>query len=483
MTLHCWRTSLEFMLNNTDENTPRLASPEEITHALKVSTASAVGGFLLFVLACSITYWFFEARAARYQFDIWVVGSVIVLSIWFLLNVALLFRKPTTRELIRIWAPASKFVLLGADAIVVASIWLLLPFADQTTMLCMMTLYTMLIPTQVLCSPENTEIIRIGIVSVLGSLVAWLLLKGGAIETAFAVFFFSSGVLFFFVSDIIRRSVRSAVTARLLSDSIALKLEKAYAEVALQRDAKTHFIAAASHDLGQPLQAANLFFDQAMRASDEATRNKAAQGVRRSFEAADQLLSHMLNHLRLEADAVEPQLSLVNIAENLQRLRLQSLPLASQKDIEIRVAPCNAQVLVDPTLLDRALGNLLNNAIVHSGASKVLIGCLHVKGSRLRVYVIDNGVGIGSADAKHVFNDFYRGSDSVAKVKMGFGLGLASVKRIALLMEGVAALDERWMNGAAFYLEFPRRNRRSKENGDKVRLNERRKSHADVPNL
>jgi two-component system, sensor histidine kinase len=470
------------MLNNTDENTLRLATPEEITHALKVSTASAVGGFLLFVLACSITYWLFKDRASRFQFDLWAIGSLIVLSIWFLLNAALLFRRPTTRELIRVWAPASKLVLLGADAIVVASIWLLLSFADQTTMLCMMILYTMLIPTQVICSPENTEIIRIGIVTVLGSLVAWMLLKGGTIETALAVFFFSSGLLFFFVSDIIRRSVRSAVSARLLSDSIALKLEKAYAEVALQRDAKTHFIAAASHDLGQPLQAANLFFDQAMRASDDATRNKAAQGVRKSFEAADQLLSHMLNHLRLEADAVEPQLSLVNVADNFQRLRMQNLPLASQKGIEIRIAPCNAQLLVDPTLLDRALGNLLHNAIVHSGASKVLIGCLNVKRYRLRAYVIDNGVGIGSADAKHVFNDFYRGSDSVAKVKMGFGLGLASVRRIAILMGGAAALDERWLNGAAFYLEFPRRNRRSKENANNV-LIERRKSHADVPNL
>jgi signal transduction histidine kinase len=470
-----------FSPKTTDQQ--RLATPEEITHALKVDVVSAIAGFCLFTLACCITYWLFASRASQDRLNQWTIGSMVVLSVWFALSLALVIRKPTTRELIQIWAPASKFVLLGSDLIAAGSVWLLLSYADQPTMLFMMIFYTMHLPTQIICSPQNTEIIRVGIFTVLGSAVAWLLLKGGDMQIALAILLAGLGVLLFFVSDSIRGSVRTAVSARLLSDSAALKLEKAFAEVASERDAKTNFIAAASHDLAQPLQAANLFFDQAMRATDESARNKAAQGVHRAFESADQLLSHMLNHLRLEADAVEPQLSLISVAASFQRLKSQSLPLAQQKGIDIRVAPCSVELLVDPSLFDRAIGNLLNNAIIHSGATKVLVGCLSAKDYRQRIYVIDNGVGIGTADAKHVFNDFYRGSDSMAQRRTGFGLGLASVRRIAILMGGVAVLDNRWLKGAAFYLEFPRRNLRGKDSSVKVVPIERRTSHADVPNL
>ena len=75
---------------------------------------------------------------------------------------------------------------------------------------------------------------------------------------------------------------------------------------------------------------------------------------------------------------------------------------------------------------------------------------------RLRLYVVDNGmgIGIGSIDAKHIFQDFYCGSDSRERVKTGFGLGLSSVRRIAELMGGSAGLDPRWIRGSAFYLEF-----------------------------
>ena len=112
------------------------------------------------------------------------------------------------------------------------------------------------------------------------------------------------------------------------------------------------------------------------------------------------------------------------------------------------------QLWLDPALLDRAIGNLVHNAIVHSGATKLLMGCRHAGAQRLRLYVVDNGVGIGSMDAKHIFQDFYRGSDSRERVKTGFGLGLSSVRRIAELMGGSAGLDPRWIHGAAFYLEF-----------------------------
>jgi signal transduction histidine kinase len=444
------------MVERSSADPSRLATADEIKHALKVNPASALLGFILFCMACALAFWLFEPIVPILRLIYWSNGTAAILLVWLCLTIAIVFRKPSTRELIQVWAPAAKFVLLGADCIVVASIWLFLPFADQATAMAMMIIYTAHLPVQILCSPENTEINRFGIVSVLGSLLAFLLLHNVPHAKPIAIFFCSFAVLLYFVSDVIRRSVRDAVSARLVSDATARKLEVALVEVATERDAKTRFIASASHDLGQPLQAASLFFDQAIRATDELAKSKAIVGVQRSFAAADQLLSHMLNHLRLEADAVEPQVSLIDLAHSFERLKAQHLPLADQLGITIRIAPCSFALMLDPSLFDRAMSNLLSNALTHSGAKKVLIGCRSLANERLRIYLLDNGVGIGAADAKHIFNDFYRGSDSIAHSKIGFGLGLSTVKRVAEVMGGRAGFDERWLHGAAFYLEFPR---------------------------
>ena len=432
----------------------RLATREEVQSALKVQMSVALVGHALFAVACYITYRTFATRAPAGKVVPWAIGTAIFLAVWLALEMMVVLRRPSTRELIQVWVPTAKGVLLGSDVVVVASIWLLLPHADQATTLMMMVFYACHIPTQVLGSPETTEVNRIGIVAVLGSAMAWLLLQGGELELMVAAFLAVFSVMLYYVSDVIRRSMRDSVAERLASEKAADALQRALDAVASERDAKTRFIAAASHDLGQPLQAANLFFDQAMRARDEGTRALAAQGVQRAFASAEQLLSHMLNHLRLEADAVQPLLSQIELGQCFSRMRSQHLPMATTQGVALRVARGRCQLRLDPALLDRAVGNLVHNAIVHSGASQVLMCWRSAGAQRLRIYVLDDGVGIGSIDAKHIFQDFYRGSDSRERVKTGFGLGLSSVRRIAELMGGSAGLDARWIHGAAFYMEF-----------------------------
>jgi two-component system, sensor histidine kinase len=437
--------------------TPRSnsATPEEVTHALKVNIYAAIIGHIFFSVACYLTYRAFAHLVPERTLWIWVVGTCVVLFIWLILELAIWFRRPSSQELISVWAPAAKGVLLGSDLIVIASMWLFLPWADEATVLMMMAMYALLVPTQMLCSPENTEVNRIGVVLVQGSAVVFLLMRGGEREFYLAMFFLVGGIALFALSDVVRRSMRQVVSQRLSSENIAHELEKLVDAVARERDAKTMFIATASHDLAQPLQAASLFFDQTLRATDEAAKSRGAVGVQKALAAAEQLLSHMLNHLRLEADAVEPHPSRIELRHCFARLMAQFSPAAANANIALKLLRTSRSVYLDPALLDRALGNLLGNALIHSGAKKVLIASRRVRRTHLRIYVIDNGVGIGSVDAKHLFEDFYQGSDSKALVKTGFGLGLASVRRIAGLMGGSAGLDSRWKGGAAFYLEFP----------------------------
>jgi len=262
------------------------------------------------------------------------------------------------------------------------------------------------------------------------------------------------GVVLLVLGDRVAATVRATVAARLASDDTARRLDQMLVEVAAERDAKTRFMAAASHDLGQPLAAAALFFDQSLRARDDLARARAADGVRRAFAAADQLLSHLLGHLRLEADAVEAHASPVAAGPLLARIVAQHVPAAAAAGIDLRVARGSADLLLDPSLIERAIGNLIDNAIRHSRGRRLVCG-IRRRGSMVRLWFIDDGIGVAPIDAPHIFDDYYQADAGRGATRSGFGLGLASVRRLAALMGGCADLDPRWLRGAAFYLEFP----------------------------
>jgi signal transduction histidine kinase len=203
------------------------------------------------------------------------------------------------------------------------------------------------------------------------------------------------------------------------------------------------------------LQAVALFFDQSLRAPPGVLRDAAIDGVRNALASADELLSHMLGHLRLEADAVEPHRSSVALPALLKRIATRHAPAVKAAGFNLSVAAHSLVLALDPSLIERALGNLIINAVTHSHGGRILLAARRHGADAIRIWVIDDGVGVGRTDAKHIFDDYYQGSNQYGRARAGFGLGLASVRRLATLLEGAAGLDPRWRRGAAFYLEFP----------------------------
>ncbi|UVO53566.1 sensor histidine kinase KdpD [Sphingomonas sp. SUN039] len=384
----------------------------------------------------------------------WAVCVALFWASWAIILIVMAIRRPDAAESVRVWSRAAQFLVIGSHTLAVWAIWAFLPYCPQALRFMLAALLMCNSPCQIICTPENVAVNRIGVVATSGSLVLWFVMAGGATEWAFAAFAGVFGLIQFVFCSIARNATDATVAARLESDAAARRLERALADVAEERDAKTRFIAAASHDLGQPLQAASLFFDQTLRAPDPDQRNRAADGVRKAFASADQLLSHMLNHLRLEADAVDPHFARFSVGAAMGRIAAQFGPAAGSAGIDIRLVKSRAQLRLDKVLFERALGNLVSNAIEHSGAKRIVIGA-RASGDRIRIWVIDDGSGIARVDAGRIFDDYYRGSDSRAAVKSGFGLGLSSVRRIAILMHGTAGLDPRWLGGSAFFLEFP----------------------------
>ncbi len=220
------------------------------------------------------------------------------------------------------------------------------------------------------------------------------------------------------------------------------------------RDARTRFLASASHDLGQPLQAARLFFDQAIANPAGPARDAAVRGVNWAFDATESLLGQMLDHLRLEAGQVSVGIEAVMLGPVLSTLAEMHEPAARLARADIIAVPTRLAVLGDRALIDRAIGNLISNALRHAQARRVLIGARWTAG-RVRIWVIDDGIGIPATDLPQLFDDHFQGSNHGDEVRGGFGLGLASTRRLAGLMQGSAGIDRRWPGGSAFWLELP----------------------------
>jgi signal transduction histidine kinase len=230
--------------------------------------------------------------------------------------------------------------------------------------------------------------------------------------------------------------------------------EAALREVAAERDAKTRFLASASHDLGQPLQAARLFFDQTLRSHDPAQREAAARRVGWAFDTTEGLLRQILDHLRLESGAVAPRLGRVDVGPLIARVAEMNEPAARMAGVTVHALPSRLQAQADVLLCERALGNLLANSLRHAKARRVLVGARrHL--DRIRLWVIDDGVGISDEDAPRLFGDYVQGSNHGDEIRGGFGLGLASARRMAGLMDGHVGLETKWRAGSAFWLELP----------------------------
>jgi signal transduction histidine kinase len=241
--------------------------------------------------------------------------------------------------------------------------------------------------------------------------------------------------------------MQDAYQARIAAETARTEAENA-------RDAKTRFLASASHDLGQPLQAARMFFDQAMRSDAGEKRDKAVRGVHWAFDASEQLLGQMMAHLQLESGVVEPRLEALVIGPLIAEVADMNEPAAGLAGVSIHAMPCRLTVLADSALFERALGNLIGNAIRHAKARRILIGARAHQG-RVRIWVIDDGTGIAPTDIPRLFEDYVQGSDHGEEIRGGFGLGLATTRRLARLMGGDAGLEAKWVNGSAFWLDLP----------------------------
>ena len=213
---------------------------------------------------------------------------------------------------------------------------------------------------------------------------------------------------------------------------------------------KTRFLAAASHDLLQPLHAARLFTAALER--DAAGRNRElVHHVSDAIIAAEDLLRALLDISKIDAGGVNPRPEPVDLSEFITALAESLRPLAGEKGLDLRIAPCPGAVRTDPGLLRSVLQNLLTNALRYTPRGAVLIGTRR-RGDEWRIDVIDTGVGIAADQIGAIFGEFTR----LGEVEVeGLGLGLALVERITRLLGGRIDVASVPGKGSRFSLILP----------------------------
>lgn len=232
------------------------------------------------------------------------------------------------------------------------------------------------------------------------------------------------------------------------------ELAEAKAEAERANAAKTRFLAAASHDLVQPLHAARLFLAATEREPLAVESGQLLDRIGDSLQAAEQLLSGLLDISKLDSGALPVQRETFAASQALDPLAREFEALAATRGLRFRYRPTRALLRTDPTLLRRVLQNFLGNALRYTRQGGVLLGSRRVPGG-LRIEVWDTGPGIPADKQREIFEEFRRLHSQDATGERGLGLGLAISERIARLLGHPLNLRSRLGHGSVFSITVP----------------------------
>lgn len=240
-----------------------------------------------------------------------------------------------------------------------------------------------------------------------------------------------------------------------LRRSFETALVKAKTEAEAATASRTQFVAGASHDLRQPLNAAVLYLESI---NQKGLRESDAQGLRGiglALENLDGLLATLLDISRLDSGGLQPDPSDFYVQPLFDRLANEYGAIARTGHLELKAMATTAVVHSDLMLLETVLRNLLSNAIKYTDTGRILMG-LRRRGDRVSIEVRDTGVGISKEHVVRIFDEFWRAPGSGESGKGSAGLGLSIVERICQLLGTNIQVYSELGKGSTFMLELPR---------------------------
>ncbi len=234
------------------------------------------------------------------------------------------------------------------------------------------------------------------------------------------------------------------------------ELHKKIEEAQMATQAKTRFLAAASHDLRQPTHALGMFVARLAQLQHNAEARQLIENLECSVQALQDMLDGLLDLSRLEAGAIKAQIRAFSLNPVFDQLRAEFGVVAADKGLRLRIRACDVAVLSDPALLHRILLNLLGNALRYTQQGWVLLACrCTADGTQVRIEIRDTGIGIAPEHHAAIFNEFYQVDNMTRDRSKGMGLGLNIVARSTQLLGHRLQMRSRLGHGTCFSLEVP----------------------------
>ena len=231
------------------------------------------------------------------------------------------------------------------------------------------------------------------------------------------------------------------------------ELSLAWKSAEMADRAKSSFLAAASHDLRQPLQTLKLLQAalEPHHPSGEA-RNLVA-GIGQSLDTMTSILSSLLDVNRLESGNLRPSVSEFSVSEIFEPLAGDFVAPVQERGLRLRIVRSELIIRSDRRMLAEMIRNLLSNAVRYTDRGRILLGCRRA-GDNVRIEVWDSGVGITEDQLPHIFHEYYQGTGGAERG--GFGLGLAIVKRLGEILDHRVEVRSIAGKGTRFFIEVPR---------------------------
>ena len=264
-----------------------------------------------------------------------------------------------------------------------------------------------------------------------------------------------------------KMAVRKSIDLRLenlgLVDDLLIKnsqAEHAREDAEQAYISKSKFLAAASHDLRQPLHALGLFVDALESRINYPDVRGIVDNIRISTDALGDLLNGLLDISKLDAGVLEPVATDFQLKPLLQRIQTDFTELASNKLLELKIVDCGLSVETDPSMLERILRNLVSNAIRYTRQGSVRLECRRDE-DRVLITIHDSGTGIAAMEIDSIFDEFYQIENPERDRRKGLGLGLAIVKRLADLLDCPITVRSTPGKGSVFCISVPYANKPS----------------------
>jgi signal transduction histidine kinase/CheY-like chemotaxis protein len=428
-----------------------------LAEQIKLVMTEESRGLLFSPIIAILLYFFLSSRVEALPLTIWITSTLLISAT---LSAIQFYLLKTDR-----FAITFRFYFLIVCNVLVGILWGSLAWISISeasifnSVVVISLLVSLLVSLMSTLSP--VFILYVITASTIGGMsFAKLLLLNNSEFRDIGLFGFAATGTFIFMARNMSMHTKNTIFLKLDNQDLIKKLEietskvrTAQERAELESQAKTKFLAAASHDIRQPIHALGLFLDVFSRSDLSEYQKKVLRNANSAFDGCVEMLNTLLDFSKVDAGIVDAQVKPFHLQPLLNKLENEMAPLAENKNIFFRAKETSAVVLSDPNILELVLRNLLSNAIRYTESGGVLMACRQRTG-HTSLEIWDTGIGIDPIHHENIFKEFYQLGNIERDRRKGLGLGLAIVRGYTSMLQHPLSFHSTPGRGSVFKLQL-----------------------------